>query len=184
MKGFHIFILVIGVAIAVSIGWFFDTRPVISKTSELKVPDNIDYYLSGVHFKAFDQDGNPQYILQSPYLEHFIREDRSDINQPAIQYYSDDQRWHILARQGSLHHPTEIFQLSHQVEMQRLDEIDPIQLEAELMEFNPKQDLVNIPQSLTLKTDELQLQAESAIFDLQNKRHQLNRVQASYQRGA
>ena len=183
MKSLHVLILILGVVMAIVVGWFLDTREVISKTSPLEVPDNIDYYLTGVKFKAFDQDGNPQYELRSPYLEHFIREDRSDLNQPDIEYYTENQRWQILARQGSLHHPTEIIKLSDQVTMQRFDENDPIHLEAELIEFNPKQDLVRIPQNLILKTDELYLQAESAVLDMLNKRHQLHRVQASYRRG-
>jgi len=184
MKLLHIILLILGVVVAIGIGWFFDTQPAITKTSELEVPDNIDYYLTGAKFKAFDSNGQPHYELKSPYLEHFIREDRSDLNKPEIHYFKDNQSWHILAQQGSLYHPTELLKLSQQVKMQRLDELDPLQLEAELMEFDPNRNLVNIPQALTLKTDELLLHAHSAVFDIHNKRYQLQRVKATYQRGA
>jgi len=182
MKLFHFLLIIIGMMVAVGVGWFYDQRPAVPQESQLQVPDNIDYYLSAVNYRAFDAQGNTRYQLQSPYLEHFIREDRSDLSQPDLQYFKDSSPWHITAKKGSLQHQNELFRLSQQVNMRRVDPLDSMLLKSELVELDSKNDVVRIPQPLTLESTDLKLQADSATMDMKHKQHQFHRVKSVYQR--
>ncbi len=183
MRLFHVLLMIIGMISAVTVGWFYDNRPILTRVSTLQVPDNIDYYLSAVKYRSLDELGKTRYQLQSPYLEHYIREDRSLITHPDIHYFIDTGPWHIRAQQGELLHKTDQITLTEQVSLQRIDAQDPMQLQSDRVEFNPQSDTIHIPNALTVKTDELNLQADSALMNMKHKRHQFNRVKSIYRRG-
>jgi LPS export ABC transporter protein LptC len=183
VKTFHFLLLIIGMMVAVGVGWFIDNQPELDSENTLQVPDNIDYYLARINYRAYDAQGQTSYHLKSPYLEHYIREDRSQFTQPDLHYYKDATPWHITAEKGSLQHQTELFRLQEAVKMRRIDELAPLLLASELLEFDPSRDTITIPQYLTIDTDELELRADSAVMDMKNKRHQFDRVKAIYQRG-
>ncbi len=80
-----VFIAVVG---AVAVGWVYESK---SKTTtqrpELEIPTDIDYFLTELNYRIFNRAGSLDYQLQSPYLEHFIRDDVSRVKQPVVEVY-------------------------------------------------------------------------------------------------
>ena len=149
-----------------------------STSSTLQLPDNIDYYLSKVNYRSMNEKGDVHYLLLTPYLEHYIREDISQIQQPEIQLNGDLSAWLIQATNGSLQHAEEVFELQQEVEMLRNSELDPMRLNTELLILMPRSNLIEIPQHLSLVSSSLNLQADSATLNIDENRYQFNRVKA------
>ena len=168
------------VSIAIGIGWFYDRRLVPATTDALLLPDNIDYYLSQVNYRAMNQQGTIHYQLRSPYLEHYIREDISQIQQPDIQLNGEQSAWQIQAAKDTLQHREEVFELQQKVEMLRSSVVDPMRLNTELMVLRPQTNLIEIPAALTLISSQLQLQASSAMLDIDKSQYQFTRVKATH----
>lgn len=161
-------------------GWFYDTRTPLHTENPLQVPDNIDYYLSKVNYRAMNKLGRLHFRLQTPYLEHYIEQDISHIQQPIIDYYNNLDQWHVTALKGSLIHQTEVFQLNQQVSLTRLNPLQPMQLDTELMIFTTQTDQIDMPQPVTVTTDKLHLQADNAWMDMSKNRYRFNQVKATY----
>lgn len=181
MKASHILIILLVLIAALTAGWFIESRPTLSIKAPLQVPDNIDYYLAEVSLRSYDDSGAPRYQLQSPYLEHYIREDLSRIDQPDIHYFAKNNQWQITADKGSLLHQNQVFSLSQQARLQRIDPLNPMLLTSDLMIFTPDTEQVEIPQALRIETNDLKLLADSATMDIKNNRHEFHRVKATYQ---
>ncbi|MBC8210929.1 MAG: LPS export ABC transporter periplasmic protein LptC [Gammaproteobacteria bacterium] len=169
------------VSLAIGIGWFYDRRLAPTTTEALLLPDNIDYYLSQVNYRAMNQQGTLHYQLLSPYLEHFIREDISQIQQPDLQLNGEQSSWRIQARNGTLQHQQEVFELQHQVEMLRNSAQDPMRLNTERMILRPQSNLIEIPAALTLVSSTIHLQAAGATLNIDKNYYQFNRVKATHQ---
>jgi len=178
-SGFLLTVLAL-VSLAIGIGWFYDRKLEPATTDALLLPDNIDYYLSKVNYRAMNLQGTIHYQLRSPYLEHYIREDTSHIQQPDIQLNGEVSAWQIRATKGILKHTEEIFELKQKVEMLRDSIVDPMRLNTELMVLRPQTNLVEIPSALTLISSQLQLQASSAMLDIDKNRYQFTRVKATH----
>lgn len=167
---------------ALVVGWLFDEQSVLSPTrDDFKIPDNIDYYLSRVDYRAMNEQGKLNYRLQTPYLEHYIREDTSQIEQPRFHFLGEPSQWKIRSGKASLQHRAERFELTQKVELQRESTIDPLRLNTSLMILLARDKIVDIPQPLTLKTPTLQLQAKSAQIHMSQDLYQFSGVRATYQ---
>lgn len=180
MKTGFLFLIVAGIFIAHGIGWFFDSQKVIIGEDELQVPDNIDYYLAGVDYQAFNDQGLPRFHLKTPYLEHFILEDTSHLRQPSIDYYAQSGQWNLSAKTGTLQHKSEIFQLQQQASIRSFSSTDPFVVNSELMVFKSELERLEIPQQLAITSPRFKLKAASAVLDLKNNRHEFVRVKATY----
>lgn len=180
MKTRFAFLVIAGTLVALGLGWFFDNKEVISTESSLEVPDNIDYYLSRVNFLAYNDQGVTRFRLQTPYLEHNIREDTSQLTQPTLDYHVDSAQWKLTANKGSFQHEPEIFQLQDQARISRLN-ADPFVLNSELLIFETQTERLSVPQALNINSPTLNLSAQSAILDLKTSRYQFNRVVATYE---
>jgi LPS export ABC transporter protein LptC len=184
MRFYYFLLIVAGIAIALTVGWFIDKRPSPVSENELQVPDNIDYYLEALTYRSYDSDGNLQYLLSSPRLEHFIREDRSVITHPDINYFETPAEWHIKAQQGSLQHADERLTLQNDVVVKRMNSQEPLTLYSNYMQLDPRNDLANFPQPIEVKSPGLHLQAQSAMLNMKSNQHQFHRVNAIYRREA
>jgi LPS export ABC transporter protein LptC len=181
MKLRFLFIFMLTLLAAVVAGWFFDRQNLPMVQNPLQIPDNIDYYLSGVKLKSFDKQGSPDYQLNTPYMEHFVREDISLIQQPDIRYFSDDADWLMAAKKGKLIHKSEIIELQQKASIRRNQINNSMHLISEQMIFNPDQETVELPVALTMHSDQLDLKAQSAMLDMKHERHVFQRVNATYQ---
>ncbi len=180
MKPWQLLTAIIAIAGAVSLGWFFEPRPGLLTRAPLQVPDNIDYYLANFSYTALDEDGSPRFELKSPYLEHYIREDVSQIQQPFIVYQAEPHQWRASAKQGSLSHPQELLELQRQVDLQRTGEQPPLQLTTEVMILETRSDQIELPEALTITTDNMLLQAGNGSLDMHRNYFQFNQVRTTY----
>lgn len=176
----HLFLVLLLIIGALGIGWFYDTRTALLTENPLQAPKNVDYYLSKVNYIAMNKLGRIRYRLQTPYLEHYIEQDISDIQQPIIDYHNNRDKWHVTAHKGSLQHTTEIFKLTQQVSLTRLNPLQPMQLDTELMIFTTLMEQIEMPQPVTVTTDKLHLKADNAWMDLSKNRYKFNQVKATY----
>ena len=177
-----IFVFVIGAAIA--IGWYIDRPSPLSRTAPLEVPDNVDYYLTLFNYQSLDQLGQLHYQLKSPYLEHFRREDISQIQQPDLNVYQDEQHWHASSESGLLRHETEVLEMNNQVTLTQKTGTDLTRLTSDQIIFISEKDVIDIPVPLNLESADFKLDAGNARLDMKSGNHQFERVKAIYQRTA
>jgi len=181
MKASYLLSITLLVSAALGLGWFFENRIPQLETNSLQVPDNIDYYLSNINYRSMNQQGSVHYRFQSSYLEHYIREDISHIDQPSIQFNGEKSHWLIQAKNGKIQHKQEIFELHQQVELRNQSSRDPMLVNTQLMIMKPQNNLIEIPQSMTVITDNLNMQATSAVLDIDQNNHKFTGVKATYQ---
>jgi LPS export ABC transporter protein LptC len=103
---------------AVTIGWFYEPKITVSR-SDLEIPTNIDYFLAELQYKSMNEQGNLDFEMQSPYLEHLIASNISLIDQPTIQIYRNLNDWQIESLTGKLFHQQNSLQLAKNVVMHR-----------------------------------------------------------------
>jgi len=180
MKPGYLLIIGIFISAAVIMGWLLSNQKPRSTASPLQVPDNIDYYLSNINYKSMNLQGSLHYLLQSPLLQHYIQEDVSHIQQPVIQFNGDKSSWLIHSETGLLQHKNEKFELRTKVRLKR-NSLLPMLLTTELMFLKPQQNLVQIPQDMTVTSDSVNLQAASAELDMNKNTYKFKRVKAIYQ---
>ena len=160
-----ILIAVLGVA-AVVAGWIYESRlrpPAVAQ--ELEVPDNIDYFLVNLNYRAIDEDGRLEYEFRSPRLEHFRRDDVSRIEVPSVDIYGDGGDWRVDALEGELRHTENLLRLSRDVVMQRAGP-RPLQVLTERIRFEPDKDLVSSEADIVMLGNQGRIEAERGEFDL------------------
>jgi LPS export ABC transporter protein LptC len=172
-----IFIAVLG---AIAVGWVYESRSKdILVRPELEIPTDIDFFLSSMNYRVFNKSGDLDYQLQSPYLEHFIKDDISRIEAPMIHVYRDTGDWQIKASRGNILHRQEWLQLDNNVVMQRLG-ADPLQVLSQSMLFKPGQDLIASEDTVTIESDSAKISGDNAVFDLRNEVYSLKNTRAIY----
>ncbi len=172
-----IFITVLG---AVAVGWVYESR---SKNNlsrpELEIPTDIDFFLSQLNYRVFNSSGGLDYQLQSPYLEHFIKNDISRIEQPIIQVYRDSGDWQVEALQGTILHRQEWVQLDNNVVMEKIG-AESIRVRSDSIIFKPDQDQVSSKTTVIIESNGARITGDQAIFDLRNEVYSLNNTRAIY----
>lgn len=177
-----IFILVLGI-IAVAAGWVYESqlRSRI-ETAELIIPDNIDYFLTNLNYRAVDASGDLDYEFSSRRLEHYPRNDVSLIEVPALTIYRDSSHWQVNARQGELQHEGNLLWLREQVIMQKTGN-DPLEILTESIRFEPDRDLVSSDSNVLMRSKQATIEAQAAVFDLAANVYKLSRTRAVYYYG-
>lgn len=182
MKARWLLLVVVLIVSALFIGWLYDGKlGTAPQQADFQIPDNIDYYLSQVDYRAMDEAGKLDYRLQTPRLEHYIRQDISSIEQPRVELIGTASHWRLRASQATLQHQQERFELVDQVTLKRQSVHDPLRLDTSLMILLARDKLLDIPQSLTLQTATLDLQADSAKIYMDTDLYQFEGVKATYQ---
>jgi lipopolysaccharide export system protein LptC len=165
---------------AVLLGWVYESQlRTRVETRELVVPDNIDYFLANLKFRAIDDDGELEYALQSPRLEHFPRGDLSRIQTPALQIYSPRDDWRVVALEGEFRHAENLLYLRRDVVMNR-EGVDPLRLSTESIRFEPGRDFVATEAEVVIETRAGRIEAERASFDLAAGIYRFTRSSAIY----
>jgi len=172
-----IFIAVLG---AIAVGWIYESRSKdILVGLDLEIPTDIDFFLSQMNYRVFDKSGKLDYQLQSPYLEHFIKDDISRIEQPMIRVYRDSGDWQIKAMRGEILHQQEWLRLDNEVVMQKMGG-DAIQFRSESMLFKPDQDQVVSEAEVIIESGRAKISGDKAVFDLRNEVYSLKNTRAIY----
>jgi|TARA_B110000971_G_scaffold201193_1_gene219856 lipopolysaccharide export system protein LptC len=163
---------------AVTIGWFYEPKITVSR-SDLEIPTNIDYFLAELQYKSMNEQGNLDFEMQSPYLEHLIASNISLIDQPTIQIYRNLNDWQIESLTGKLFHQQNSLQLAKNVVMHRMGK-NPLHVRTEVILFQPDLGLISTSEAIEIKSDTAVIHGSAATFDLKNRVYSLKNTKAIY----
>ena len=175
----YIAVLVVGLC-AIAAGWIYESRlrPQVAK-AELVIPDNIDYFLTYLNYRAMDEAGELDYEFASPRLEHRRQTDVSHIELPSLQIYRKGERWQVDSGQGEFQHRENLLRLRDRVVMLKHGE-DPLRLFADSIRFEPNRDLVTSESPVRLESRQARIEAEQAVLDLAGQVYSLRGARAVY----
>ncbi len=173
----------IGLA-AIVFGWIYETRFKSSVDhDQLVIPDNIDYYLTGFTVRVTNQQGNPDYQISSPRLEHRPKTDTSHITLPTMKIFRQAGLWQLESEIGQLQHADNLLQLQQNVVLQKNGN-NPLQLTTESILFEPDRDRVTIDNRFTMQSGKASIIADNAVFDLAQQIYLLEKARAGYPPGS
>ena len=172
-----VFITILG---AIAVGWVYESNSKDKITRpELEIPTDIDFFLSQLNYRVFNKSGSLDYQLQSPYLEHFIKDDISRIEHPMIRIYLASGDWQVKASRGNIIHQQEWLELDKDVVMQKIG-AELFQVQSDSIIFKPAQDLVSSKATVIINTGRAKITGDQAIFDLRNEVYSLKNTRAIY----
>jgi LPS export ABC transporter protein LptC len=177
-----VLVTILGIA-AIALGWVYESRlrPQDEK-AELIIPDNIDYYLTNLRYRAMNTEGSLDFEFNSPRLEHYPGTDVSNIEVPSIQIYREADHWLVDALNGEFLHQDNLLRLRNQVVIQKQGD-NPFQMYTEGIRFEPDLNLVTSEAKVLMRSKQTQIEAEQAIFDLAGKIYRFNKTRSVYSRG-
>jgi len=164
---------------AVAIGWVYESslRDPEKKVSML-IPDDIDYFLTNMHYRETDSQGELKFEFQSPRLEHHPLNDVSSIENPSMQIYGEDA-WQVDSLAGEFQHQNYLLHLTQQVVLQKQEGV-PMQVYGESIRFEPNQNRITADSDIMMVSPSGRLNAEAAVFDLTRGIHRFTRARAVY----
>ncbi len=176
-----IFVIIFGIG-AIAVGWVYESnlRPK-EKKARLVIPDDIDYFLTNMHYRVLNADGELDFQLHSPRLEHYPHNDVSNIEVPSIQVYTKSDPWQIDAVTGEYLHGNDVLRLRQEVVMQRQG-TRPMQVYTESIRFEPNRDLVTAESDILMLSQQVRIEAERAVFNLADEVYKFKNTRAVYHR--
>jgi len=174
-----IFVIILGFA-AIAIGWVYESnlRPG-EKQASLLFPDDIDYFLTDMHYRALNADGKLDFEFLTPRLEHYPHNDVSSLETPSMRIHDPSSPWQIDALTGEYRHGNNLLQLNRQVVMQK-EGPSPMQIYTESISFEPDRDLVSTDVEILMISAQARIRADSAEFDLARKIYRFARSRSIY----
>jgi LPS export ABC transporter protein LptC len=178
-----IFVIIFGIG-ALALGWVYESslRPQEEKV-KLVIPDDIDYFLTNVNYRTLDANGELDFQLLSPRLEHYPHNDVSNIEMPSMQIYTGPDPWQIDAITGKFLHAKNILRLREEVVMQKQG-TQPMQVYTESIRFELNRDLVTADSDILMISQQARIEAKHAVFDLANKIYKFRKTRSVYHREA
>jgi LPS export ABC transporter protein LptC len=175
--------LIFGIA-AIAVGWVYESNlhPRENKT-KLVIPDDIDYFLTNMNYRVLNAEGELDFELYSPRLEHYPHNDVSSIEVPSMQVYTQADPWQIDATSGEFMHAEELMRLRRDVVMQKAG-TRPMQVYTESIRFELNRDLVTAETDILMISQQSRIQAEHAEFDLAGRVYKFKKARAVYHREA
>ena len=177
-----VLVIMLGIT-AIVFGWVYESRlrPQDEK-AELNIPDNIDYFLTNLHYREMNTEGTVDFEFNSPRLEHYPSTDVSDIEVPSVQIYRDADHWSVDALNGEFLHRDNLLRLRNQVVIQKLGD-NPLQMYTEGIRFELDLDLVSSEAKVLMLGKQTRIEAEQAVFDLAEKVYRFNNTRTVYSYG-
>jgi LPS export ABC transporter protein LptC len=177
-----VLVIILGIA-AIALGWVYESRlrPQDEK-AELIIPNNIDYFLTNLRYRAMNTEGNLDFEFNSPRLEHYPVTDVSNIDVPSVQIYREADHWLVDALNGEFLHQDNLLRLRNQVIIQKQGS-NPFQMYTESIRFEPDLNLVTSEAKVLMRSKQTQIEAEQAIFDLAGKIYRFNKTHSVYSHG-
>jgi len=177
-----VLVIILGIA-AIVLGWVYESR--LSRQDEkveLIIPNNIDYFLTNLHYREMTTEGTLDFEFNSPRLEHYPVNDVSDIEVPSVQIYRKADRWLVDALNGEFLHQDNLLRLRNQVVIQKLGD-NPLQMYTEKIRFELDLDLVSSEAKVLMLSKQTRIEAERAVFDLAGKVYRFNNTHTVYYHG-
>jgi LPS export ABC transporter protein LptC len=172
-------VIMLGIGASV-VGWVYESRlRTEDEKADLVIPNNIDYFLTNLHYRAMNTEGTLDYEFNSPRLEHYPGTDVSNIELPSVQIYRASDHWLIDALDGELLHSENILRLRNQVVIQKLGD-NPFQMYTESIRFELDRDLVTTEAKVLMRNKQGQIEAEQAVFDLAGQIYRFSETHSVY----
>jgi lipopolysaccharide export system protein LptC len=87
-------------AAAMVTGWLMQNQGILTEQA-LPSPRGPDLFVNGMDLKVIGEDGNVHYRVQASRLEHFPYDDHSDLTDPFVQVFSQQQAiWDAQSEHG------------------------------------------------------------------------------------
>ena len=177
-----VLVIILGIAASV-LGWVYESRlRSQDDKADLIIPDNIDYFLTNLRYRVMNSEGALDFEFNSPRLEHYPGTDVSNIDVPSMQIYREADHWLVDALNGEFQHQDNLLRLRNQVVIQKLGD-NPLQMYTESIRFEPDLNLVTSEAKVVMRSNQTQIEAEQAIFDLAGRIYRFNRTHSVYRHG-
>lgn len=174
-----VIVLALG-CIAIVVGWIYESRVREETVTEtLEIPDNIDYFLTGLRFRSMNTEGRPDFEFTSRRLEHRRKTDVSHIEAPTVQVFRATANWQIDSRRAAYEHRDNLLRLEQDVVLQK-GGIRPLRLTTERLVFEPDRDRISTDSNVVLLSGDSRIEAEGAVFDLEGEVYSLERARGVY----
>jgi LPS export ABC transporter protein LptC len=166
--------------VAIAVGWIYQSSvaPVMTKEARL-IRDDIDYFLTNLHYRELNADGELSFQFQSPRLEHYPLNDVSSIELPSMQIYTESDPWLVDSLNGEYQHASNRLHLTRQVVMQRRGD-SPMQVYGESIHFEPDIELITADEEILMVSPQGRVKAERGVFDLARGVYRLSRARGVY----
>jgi LPS export ABC transporter protein LptC len=99
-------------------------------------PHFVDAFIRDFTMTQMGANGEPAYVLQASYLEHFNDTEESVISNPLLNLSDPKANWKIGAMQGNINRDGSWLELDDNVVMQQTNTPNPIRLETSHMRIN------------------------------------------------
>lgn len=103
----------------------------------------VDTFMENFTTQVLDSRGRPQYILRARHMEHYPHDGHSELEQPLLTLYQDDEQWTVSAARGVLEKNNEKIMLHGEVMIDKHLRDDP----APVLQIQTRELLVLPPQS-------------------------------------
>lgn len=141
--------------LALAAWWQFQQRPP-EESPQATRPRLPDYIVRDFTAVETDTDGRPIRHLVADELRHYLREDRSELDQPRLDLFqAEGPPWHARARQGLVLAKGEQVRLIGEVRLDRAGDAKgrPAHLETEQLAIWPAQSLAETELPVRLDSD-------------------------------
>jgi lipopolysaccharide export system protein LptC len=174
-----ILVTIIGFA-AVAVGWVYErSLRAPEEKADLVIPNDIDYFLTNMNYRALNAEGKLDFQFYTPRLEHFPHNNVSLIEVPSMQIETDTDPWLVDSLAGEYQHANNLLRLTQQVVMQRHGE-SPMQIYTESIRFEPDRELVTAESDILTVVPRARIRADYAEFDLARKIYKFTRTRSVY----
>jgi lipopolysaccharide export system protein LptC len=165
---------------AVAVGWVYErSLRAPEEKADLVIPDDIDYFLTNMNYRALNAEGKLDFEFHTPRLEHFPLGDVSRIQVPSMLIQTDSGPWLVESLAGEFQHADNLLRLTRQVVMQKHGE-SPMQVYSESIRFEPDRELVTAEGDTLMVIPQARIRADFAVFDLARKIYKFTRTRSVY----
>ena len=159
--------LIIVVTLALLSLWFqelFKETPIIKAKKDSHFPD---YFMENFSLTSLNQQGEPAYIVNGQRLEHFADDNSAELQQPVIEFRSDQGHWSISANRATIYADETVIHLYENVQLRRMagDNRNPLSIDTEYLKIHTEDKIAETDQLAHLKTGDLELDTQGMVFD-------------------
>ena len=174
-----IFIAIFGCG-AVAVGWVYErSLRAPEERAEIAIPQDIDYFMTNMTYRALDANGKLDYEFYTPRLEHYPHDDVSRLQLPRFRIETETVPWLVDSKLGEYRHAANLLHLTRQVVMQRHGEA-PMQVFGDSVLFEPERELLTADSEITMLDARGRLVADQAEFDLARQVYRFTRARTVY----
>ncbi|MDJ0779646.1 MAG: LPS export ABC transporter periplasmic protein LptC [Gammaproteobacteria bacterium] len=174
-----VIVLALG-CIAIVVGWVYESRVREDTVADkLEIPDNIDYFLTGLRFRGMNTEGQPDFEFTSRRLEHRRKTDVSHIEAPTVRVFRATANWQIDSRQAAYEHRANLLRMEQDVVLQK-GGVRPLRLMTESLVFDPDRDRISTDSNVVMLSGDGRIEADGAVFDLEREVYSLERARGVY----